>query len=173
MQQGKPMNFNKKILIFSLIIIGFGFTTPALSEQAQAQPKPSIKERISLIKKMALRYADLAFRMQFGAKKVSPEMESYIRNILVKIGIENPNEVKILQLSKIAMHHNCIGEKNAFAASLGKTTRYIFLNEEWLNSISEAAKEFIITHEAMHLKFNHSAKKMKFFARAGSSIIAI
>ena len=96
-----------------------------------------------------------------GACPVSKKLEKKIRALLYKIGFAHYDTIKIKQIARIAMFSG-IGDHNAFVIHLGPLPRYLYVNEEWLLTLSEEEQEFLIAHETMHLVYNHSIKKILF-----------
>lgn len=89
-----------------------------------------------------------------GARTISEENETYIRNILHEIQLPDAGSVRIRQLSKAALMR--MTEKNACVVTIDRLPRYFYVNESWLNNLTEDEKQFLLLHEAMHLKLNHS-----------------
>lgn len=159
------MNFFLKKAVLSVITFLTLSTTPIAYAASDSVSKA--KENQSLWQKIKAKVRafneELAYRQWasfYGDKDVCPEIDAYIRAILTDLKFENVNEIRIKKLSKIAMY-NGMGEKNACAITLWGMPRYIYINEDWFKTLSEEKKQFLIRHEAMHLKCNHSNKRIK------------
>jgi Zn-dependent protease with chaperone function len=92
---------------------------------------------------------EVSFADMLGFDPVSPENEAFIRSILDKAGVQK--KVIIRRMSKKAKA--LFTRTNAFVIQ-----HYLFVSEEWLNELPLAEKEFLISHEIIHLKEMHSER---------------
>lgn len=118
-----------------------------------------LKQQNSIDKQQVEQNASIFIESYWGAKHVSQETEDYITDILQSIDLEDWQSVRIRQLSKTAMGY--VTEKNALAIYF-QGLNYLYVNESWLNKISKEKKDFLLLHEAMHLKHQHSKKDADF-----------
>ena len=159
--------FRFKALMLGIAILTGIFNICAQDKQEEIQQKSwwdRLKDGVHNLKENIRRNQDpewralLLIESVYGAKLVSPELERYIRDLLHEIGLPNADSVRIRQLSKGAQL--TMTKKNACAISQSGLPRYIYVNEKWINTLTEAKKRFLITHEAMHLKCNHNEKML-------------
>lgn len=101
-----------------------------------------------------------------GTKQLAKENEQFIRAELRKLDLYCADTIRIKRLSPRAVYGGC-GPKNAMVVHLGNFwPQYMFVQEEWFNSLTPAKKRFLIAHEAMHLKHSH-VQKMQLYSLFG------
>lgn len=86
-----------------------------------------------------------------GYQDLSPENEKFVRDVLQEMRISHP--VTIRRMSKKAIQiygfHNAIVYFN-----------YLFVSEDWFNTLTVSEKRFLIAHEAVHIKEKHTLKQI-------------
>ena len=116
-------------------------------ENSATQPE-SLNHRFTAAKNWV---CEVAFADQFGYESLSQENEAFVRQILQEMNVKQ--NITILRMSKFGI--NRLGYQNAFVI-----LNYLFVSEDWFNKLSTKEKRFLIGHEAVHIKENHSVCKV-------------
>ncbi len=97
-----------------------------------------------------------------GFKALLPHNQRYIDSLIKKMNMQDYCiEVRGMSNYAIAL----FGRTNAFVMPTvfsQKSHAYLFLSEDWFETLNEDAKEALIRHELTHLKKNHVTKKVLF-----------
>ncbi len=117
-------------------------------------------------------YYDSLILGNFGSKHLSEENEKLVRQTLRKIGYQNADYVIIRKLSK-QMIFTGFTDHNACAIDFYRGPKYIFIAEEWFNTLPENQKIFLIGHEGIHLKHDHQHIKELLSVAWLSGLIAL
>lgn len=101
----------------------------------------------------------------YGTKDVSPELAAFIRQVIKKLDIPKGDEIKIKQYNDYALYYSRVG-KTTVQIIWGSNKPYIYLHEEWFNTLPDGQKEFVIARELMGLKYNYGSKLLKYLTAA-------
>ncbi len=88
-----------------------------------------------------------------GSENVSEELRNRAINVFQLLKMNEPEKIQIKRMS--ASLRKCVGDQNCMA-----TGNAVFVDEEWLLSLSEDEQKFVLAHEAMHIKNKDTAKKI-------------
>jgi len=168
---------NLRISFCSLLVVFFACTTwcesaektkhksatvvrTAVTKKVVFRPKlPSDKKAKvvaapSYIKTLWKKFVDNIPLLEFyGAQKVSPETERFVRGIQKEMGMESYN-IPVRRFTDKMI------QKNGYENALVTPWRSMYISEDWLNSLPLAQKRFVVGHELAHLKRRHHLKSM-------------
>lgn len=89
---------------------------------------------------------------------LSEEKEKEIRDILVEIGVQDVDSIRIKSLTDSLLKE--FGVTNAGALHIPLIERTIYVSASFFEVLSPAERKFLIAHEWMHIEYNHSLKRM-------------
>lgn len=92
------------------------------------------------------------------SRNVSEENERFIRALIQEMEM---NEFAIQFRAMSESMQQKIGYKNAFVIPEEKL-HILFISEEWFDTLTYKEKQALIGHELIHIKANHSKKKIEF-----------
>ena len=129
---------------------------------------------LSQIKNLFRTMNDFMGSEWFGYHKISQHNEQFIEAIIKELGMDDYC-IEIRQMSKYAEY--IFGHLNAFVMPSiffnKKSHSYLYLAEDAFNLLSNNAKEALIKHELMHLKYDHVRKLVNFNTVSGMGLCLI
>ncbi len=99
---------------------------------------------------------DFLFFEPLGYTRASEENEQFIRNIQHEMGMDSWN-IATRRLSNYAMR--LVGRENTFVIST-PGLHYLFISQDWFDSLSQQERRFLIGHELSHLQKYHTLKRI-------------
>ena len=99
----------------------------------------------------------------YGFHALKESTQTYINAIIHELGMDDYC-IEMRGMSNMAQH--AMGRMNAFVVPSifgGKSHAWMFISEEWFESLSDGEKQGLVRHELMHIKCNHVPKKVLFF----------
>lgn len=152
-----------KKIILSLVLLSS--TLHATLDLDRPESKPN--QKMGLFKRFVRGYYDFMGIESFGYQKLKPENEAFIENIIKNLQMEDYC-IEIRGMSNYAEH--IFGHVNAFVMPSvifnKKSHTYLYVAEEWFDTLSSEQKEALVKHELMHLKCNHARRRI--FTHIGS-----
>jgi predicted Zn-dependent protease len=89
---------------------------------------------------------------------LSEEKEKEIRDILVEIGAQDVDSIRIKGLTNSLLE--TLGVMNACAIYIPIIERAIYVSASFFEVLSPAERKFLIAHEWMHIKHKHQLKRI-------------
>lgn len=152
-----------KKFVYGLVLFGTIFGLQAVTDLDTRMPSQPLRE-LSKFESVVRDIEDFCFFELLGFQAVSSENELFIRHIIDGLAMNDYN-IEIRRMSNLAQMF--LGRANAFVVPYlilsSKFHSYLYIAEDWFDSLSEAEKEVLIRHELMHLKYNHAPKKLGFW----------
>lgn len=142
--------------IFLSLSIAGGLQAGIGTDRPESQPNLEL----TTSEKRARDVSDFFTWEALGYHALSVENEDFIRSIIKDLEMQDYC-IEIRGMSNLAKQ--AFGRANAFVApttSGKKLHSYLYVSEEWFNSLSQGAKEGLIRHELMHLQQNHVPEKV-------------
>lgn len=147
-----------RTLLFTLLISLS--VTPAYGKYDPDRPEAQPNQELSFIKKAVREFSDFIFFEYLGYQSVREENETLIRTIITELEMDEYC-IEIRGMSNFGKH--LFGRTNAFVAAPIFWTRqshsYLYISEDWFDTLSTTQKEALIKHELMHIKHHHAFKK--------------
>lgn len=158
---------NKLSYVFGLLCMMHGLYAKLDLNRPEAQPN----YQLSTLKNFIRTFDDFTGTERLGFQALTEHNERFIRTIVHDLDMDDYC-IEIRGMSNLAQH--MVGRLNAFVIpSLlfdKKSHAYLFISEDWFDTLSEQEKQALIRHELMHLKQNHGAKKGRFSLLSGISL---
>lgn len=152
---------NKLFFIAVLLFTTFEFQAKFDPERPFSIPTHQLSKTQGLIRNVL----DFWFE-EFGYQALRKENEDFIKGIINDLDM-NDYTIEIRGMSYLAQTK--VGHINAFASGL-KFFAYIYVSEEWFDTLALEEKEALIRHELMHIRKNHLVKKVAFGVLIGGLI---
>ncbi len=139
-----------------LLTLLFCLTSHAISDR----PEAKANRELPIYSKILREITDFLGIESLGYQAVSAENEEYIRAIQHELKMDDYC-IEIRHMSNLAQR--LIGRANAFVFPSillsNKSHAYMYISEEWFNTLTTDEKQALIRHELMHLKKDHCRKK--------------
>jgi len=88
-----------------------------------------------------------------GNDDASEDIRALALEVCTFLQMQEPEKIQVKQMSPLL--RSCVGSKNCIA-----THNAIFVDQEWLRSLKDDERKFVLAHEAMHIKNKDTAKKI-------------
>lgn len=111
------------------------------------------------------------FFERLGIQALSENNELFIHNIINELNM-NDYCIEIRKMSNFAQQ--MFGRTNAFVLPspfFKRSHAYLYISEEWFDTLSAESKEALVKHELMHIKNNHAGKKLLVWVILSSSLL--
>ncbi|MEX0940534.1 MAG: M48 family metallopeptidase [Candidatus Babeliales bacterium] len=144
--------YNILFLYFISAMCGLNATLDIDRPEAQANRELTLKE------KFFRELDDFMGLENLGFKSISKENEQFIRAIIHELEMDN----YCIEIRRMSNHaQQIVGRMNAFVTYSFKKEEhaYMFISEEWFETLSENEKQALVRHELMHLKYDHVSRK--------------
>ncbi|OQA35227.1 MAG: heat shock protein HtpX [Candidatus Dependentiae bacterium ADurb.Bin331] len=135
------------------------------------EAKPTIE--LSRLRNAIRTIGDFFGNEALGFQALLPHNQYFIEAIITELDMQDYC-IEIRGMSNFAQA--LFGRTNAFVvpSCFGqKFHAFLFISEDWFESLSEESKEALVKHELMHLKHNHVAKKAIFSWASALSFLAL
>lgn len=137
--------------------------TPLVFTKSEQTPQPQPNKPLNQWQTFKRDFWDFILLEHFGYKGVAVETEQYIRQIIKQMDMKNYN-IEIRSMSNFAKR--LLDRMNTFVMPslfVRSELNYLFVSEEWFNSLPEPEKRALISHEMIHIRNNHMSKTMLLF----------
>lgn len=108
-----------------------------------------------------------------GIQQLLPHNEQYIRGIITNLKMDEYC-IEIRGMSNLAQR--VFGRVNAFvypSAFSKESHSYLYISEDWFETLSDQEKQALVRHELMHLKLDHNARMAQVTVLSLIAIIAV
>lgn len=146
--------------LFNYIFLSLSITCGLQAGIQTDRPESQPNLELTPAEKKARDVSDFFTWEVFGYHALSVENEDFIRAIVKDLDMQDYC-IEIRGMSNLAKA--VYGRVNAFVVptqSGKKLHAYLYVSEEWFNSLAQGAKEGLIRHELMHLRQNHVSEKV-------------
>ncbi len=156
----------KLIFFFAFLFVAFELKTKIDLERPKSRPS----HKLSRSQKMFRDFVDFYFAEDYGDQALTEKNETFIKNIISDL---NMNEYCIEIRGMSYEGQTIFGHINAVAMIGFKFFSYIYVSEDWFDTLPEEEKQALIRHELMHIKKNHIVKKLGilFISSAGLAML--
>ncbi|MDR3551000.1 MAG: M48 family metalloprotease [Candidatus Babeliales bacterium] len=144
----------------SYIFLSLSFVCGLQAGIQTDRPESQPNLELTSAEKRARDVSDFFTWEAFGYHALSVENEDFIRAIIKDLEMQDYC-IEIRGMSNLAKA--VYGRVNAFVVptqSGKKLHAYLYVSEEWFDSLVQGAKEGLIRHELMHLRQNHVPEKV-------------
>lgn len=157
---------HKSFSIAIFLFVSYELTAQIDSRKQLSMPNNPLTKTQAFVRN----FLDICIIEHFGYNALRKENEDIIKNILNNLDM-NDYTIEARRMSYLAQ--KILGHVNAFALGT-KFFAYLFISEDWFDTLPLQEKEALIRHELMHIKKNHSFKKLRFYAFSfiGLSLLA-
>ena len=153
-------------VFFSLLMV-CGLQADSRIERPES--KPSLE--LSTIKNAIRTYDDFMVSEDLGYHALSTENEQFITTIIDDLEMQDYC-IEVRGMNNAAKQ--IFGHANAFVLPSAlfnkKSHSYLYVSEQWFDTLSQGAKDALIRHELMHLRQDHVRQKGNVF---GLSILGM
>lgn len=135
------------------------------------EAKPTLP--LSTIRTIIRGVGDFFGDESLGFQALLPHNQYFIEAIIAELQM-NDYCIEIRGMSNAVQRF--FGRTNAFVipSFFGKKSHaFLFVSEDWFETLSEESKESLIKHELMHLRQNHYWRKLLFAGVSGAAFIAL
>jgi Zn-dependent protease with chaperone function len=146
----------KKIFIFLGLCLVLGLQAAKNPNRPLAAPNRPLSSFGYCMRDVS----DFIMWESYGFHAISEANQLYINGIIHELGMDDYC-IEMRGMSNAAQF--AVGRINAFVVpslfSDKKSHAFLFISEEWFDSLTELEKQALVRHELMHLKCNHGRKK--------------
>ncbi len=157
----------KLIYFFGFLFIVFGSQAKLDLERPESKPNHELARLKSVIRTVD----DFMGTENLGFQTLTEKNEVFIKSIITDLGMDDYC-IEIRGMSNLAQRE--IGRLNAFVIPSGifgnKSHSYLYISEDWFDTLSEQEKQALVRHELMHLQKDHVKKKNRFLLASGVSL---
>lgn len=148
----------KKIFLFLGLCLFLGLQAAKKPNRPMAVPnKP-----LSMMKNFIRDLSDFFSWEEYGYHALSEKNQLYITAIIHELAMDDYC-IEMRGMSNAAQA--VVGRINAFVVPSAyfnkKSHAFLFISEEWFDSLSELERQALVRHELMHIKCDHTQRKLK------------
>jgi Zn-dependent protease with chaperone function len=129
-----------------------------------SHPEAQPNFKLSVLKRAIRAVDDFLGREHLGFQAVSASNELFIRKVADSLNMDDYC-IEIRGMSNFAQRK--FGRINAFVIPSilfsKRSHAYLFISEDWFNTLPDEQKQALVRHELMHIKHNHMRKRLRFF----------
>ncbi len=146
---------------FIYIIVLLGITVGLQAKKYPDRPEAQATHSLSVVRNFIRDWGDFWGTESLGFHALSRDNEQFIRDIIIDLNMDD-HCIEIRGMTNWAQE--VFGRMNTFVmpSLIPKGHAYLYVSEEWLESLSEPERQGLIRHELMHLKLNHYPKQFAF-----------
>lgn len=156
----------KKLIYFSVLFLVFGLKAKLDLERPEAYPSHDL----SLLKNLIRTFDDFMYSEHLGYQSLTKKNGDFIKSIISNLDMDDYC-IEIRGMSNLAQR--VFGHFNSFVVPSNifgkKSHSYLYISEDWFDTLSEQEKQALVRHELMHLKKNHAWRKVWFVLLSGIS----
>lgn len=146
----------KRSALFMCLLLASSLSAFTKSTRPESQPSRPLTKTQQYIRTVG----DFLLFDRLGMDALSPENEQFIKEVIHDLDMDDYC-IEIRRMSNLAQRLYGRANASAIASPLNKKRHaYLYVSEKWFETLSAEAKQALIRHELMHIKLNHTPKKI-------------